>query len=447
MELEFRRWHKQHLQNPTHAYTNAATFFPTLTCVNNNGSTVIGSGPAIMTSPPPPIQFTAYPTNGLSRLTVQFNSPAGDAGGNAILHWNWNFGDGSSGTAQYPSHTYTNGGTYFPSLTCTNNNGDTIAGFGPAITTYPPLPIQFTANPTNGFSPPATIQFNAPAVDAGGKTILHWNWNFGDGSNGTAQNPSHTYTNSGTYFPNLTCTNKNGDTIASYGPAIVVPSTILLNGGFETGTFTNWTLSGFTTSSQVGADSPYTPFTHSGKYGAGLVTGTSKTAQGFLSQSLATTPGASYLISFWLHRSVNSRPNDFQVSWNGNILLDETNLGNIGWTNIQLTVTATATTSTLQFGFLTATYNFGLDDVIVMPMPQADLVNISLSGTNLVLDGINGVSGSTNYLLMSTNLTQPFSQWTRVATNVLGTNGNFSLMAPNGVSPNTPQRFYILWLP
>jgi hypothetical protein len=132
------------------------------------------------------------------------------------------------------------------------------------------------------------------------------------------------------------------------------------------------------------------------------------------------------------------------------LLLDKTNLAAIGWTNIQLTVTATATNSTLQFGYLNGYFYFGLDDVSVLPatLPVAypNITRMSLSGTNLVLNGINGVSGTTNYLLMGTNLTQPLNQWKPVTTNVLGAGGNFTVTATNAVDPNAPGRFYILRL-
>jgi hypothetical protein len=45
---------------------------------------------------------------------------------------------------------------------------------------------------------------------------------------------------------------------------------------------------------------------------------------------------------------------------------------------------------------------------------------------------------------MSTNLTLPLNQWTPVATNVPGGNGNFTITATNAVDPNAPQCFYIL---
>jgi uncharacterized repeat protein (TIGR03803 family) len=306
-----------------------------------------------------------------------------------------------------------------------------------------PPTIQFTASPTNGV-PPLTVQFRSPTNDGGSNAILGWNWNFGDGAtNSTAQNPSHVYTNAGTYFPTLACVNNNGDPVAGSGPAILAAyPTTALNGGFETGTFSNWTQSGsYYSSVTTGAT-----YAHSGKYGAGLATdGT----MGFLSQTLTTTPGAVYLISFWLDspRKYNIT-NYFQVSWNGNVLLNKTNLAAIGWTNIQVTVTATATVSTLQFGYLNDYFDFGLDDVSVTPaLAQLGIASLSLSGANLVINGINGVSNKTYYILTTTNLGQPLSQWTPVVTNQVNTNGNFTITATNAVDRNAPQRYYILESP
>ena len=82
--------------------------------------------------------------------------------------------------------------------------------------------------------------------------------------------------------------------------------------------------------------------------------------------------------------------------------------------------------------------------VFSLPPPAPTITNLQLAGTNLVLTVVNGVAGDTNTVWMGTNLALPLSQWTPVATNVLGANGGFSVTATNAVSPGAPQQFYLL---
>lgn len=321
-------------------------------------------------------------------------------------------------------------------------SASSLAGSGSvfAVTPTATPSIQFTASPTNGI-PPTTVQFASPGVDDKGNTIITWHWNFGDGSTNTAQNPSHSYTNNGPFFPGLVAINNNGAAIIGTGPviAVVYPSSIQ-NGGFEAGTFTNWTSSGNFGTQTISTSALYR---HSGSYGAQL---TSSGALRFLSQTLSTTPGAVYTISFWLDNPTSHTNNEFQVSWNGTVLLDMTNLPVTGWTNIQLTVTATAGVSVLQFGYRNDTAYFGLDDISASSVQPPGIASISLSGTNLVLNATAGLSGRTYFVLMGTNLTEPLNQWVPVATNVPGANGNFSITATNAVNPNASPRFYLLQL-
>src|SRR5207342_1372158 len=79
--------------------------------------------------------------------------------------------------------------------------------------------------------------------------------------------------------------------IALLCSAAVANANLVTNGGFETGDFTGWTNGGNT--GFTGVDPG---IQHSGTYGAffGPIG-----SNGFLSQTLATTAGGVYTLSFW----------------------------------------------------------------------------------------------------------------------------------------------------
>lgn len=90
-----------------------------------------------------------------------------------------------------------------------------------------------------------------------------------------------------------------------------------------------------------------------------------------------------------------------------------------------------------------------MDDLILTPVSGAAPVSqlavssFGLSGANVVISGTNAGAG-TFYVLMSTNLAQPVSQWTPAATNVLSASGSFTFTATNAVNPSGTQQYYIL---
>ena len=63
----------------------------------------------------------------------------------------------------------------------------------------------FSANPIIGPAP-LTVNF----TDQSTGSITFWEWNFGDGSTSTMQNPSHTYIDPGAYTVSLTVTGSGG---------------------------------------------------------------------------------------------------------------------------------------------------------------------------------------------------------------------------------------------
>ncbi len=180
----------------------------------------------------------------------------------------------------------------------------------------------------------------------------------------------------GTYLAVVTFTNWNSQVAQSVPFTLQVSQSLVQNGGFETGDFTGWTLVGDTTSAgtiynDVQSSTVYPSLAHSGNYFAFL----GDTQLATLSQTLATVPGANYLLSFWLDNPTNGAPEAFLVNWivSGavtNTLYDVTSPPVLAWTNLQYFVTASSPNTVLQFGAQNGPFGFGLDDVSVTPSFQ-----------------------------------------------------------------------------
>ena len=220
---------------------------------------------------------------------------------------------------------------------------------------------------------------------------------------------------------------------------------IVANGGFETGDFTGWT--------RGQPEIPAADFiatdpavVHSGTYGAALQ-GPSEFQQiESLSQTLNTTPGMNYSLSFWVNSGDGLSDNELQATWGGNALPGLSNLVPGVWTHLQFHVTATSASTVLQFNVGLDPSRLGLDDVSVVPLVPPGITGISVAGTNLVLTATNGQWSGTYLTLTSTNAATPLSQWTPVATNTVDGSGNFTITATNAVNPGDTKRFYALQL-
>ena len=110
-------------QNPSHSYSGSGSYTVTLTVTDNQGATSSPHSATVSVTAPnqPP---TANFTYNCSAVSCSFTSTSSDPDG-SIASYSWTFGDGSSSTAQNPSHTFAAGGSYTVTLTVTDNQGAT----------------------------------------------------------------------------------------------------------------------------------------------------------------------------------------------------------------------------------------------------------------------------------------------------------------------------------
>ncbi len=209
------------------------------------------------------------------------------------------------------------------------------------------------------------------------------------------------------------------------------------NGGFETGDFFDWVFTGNTNDDYVAGAPLYLSYVHSGAYAA--ILGEPLTLAS-LSQSLPTTNGGLYLISFWLDNPVGGNPNEFQVNWNGNTLFVQTNMPKFSWTNMQFVATASTNATTLQFFFLNEPDAFGLDDISVTAITAPAFASVTASNGVLQFNW-SALPGFYYQLQSTTNLAAPF--WINSGPSITATNAAAS--ATNAVASD-PQRFYRLLL-
>ena len=165
-----------------------------------------------------------------------------------------------------------------------------------------------------------------------------------------------------------------GATAAQAAPTVV-------NGGFESGDFSGWSLI-----EDQGYNAVDTGSQHSGDYSAFFgETG----APASIAQTLATETGHTYAVTFWLSNlggSVNntSTQNTFQMLIDGGALVSINDKSATGYTEYQLDFKAASAATNLAFSFHHDETFWLLDDVsirdVTSPVPEPSTVVMMLLG-------------------------------------------------------------------
>ena len=250
----------------------------------------------------------------------------------------------------------------------------------------------------------------------------------------------------GTYSSNVVFENVTSNSAQNLSFTLQVGQSLVQNGGFETGDFTGWTLTGNTvvglgrrneTVYDAVEDGPSGyEVVHSGSYGAFL----GDNAVATLAQTLPTVADETYLLSLWLDNPEAGSVQQFSVAWNGVTMTNLSNPPAFGWANLQFIVSATGNSSVLEFDAENDPSYFGLDDVSVLQVPRPALQSAT-AGPNRFSFTFGAVSGLRYQVQYKTDLSQ--ANWTNLGLPTVAAGNSLSIIDTNGVA-GSAQRFYRL---
>ncbi|MCF7889760.1 PKD domain-containing protein [Candidatus Bipolaricaulota bacterium] len=199
----------------TYTFTSSGTYNVQLTVTDNDGGTDSTSETISVSSEPnqpPSSSFTASPTSGEAPLEVSFDASGANDPDGSIDSYNWDFGDGTTGSGVTVNHTYDSSGSYTVQLTVTDDEGsnDTASETIDVSTASNQSPTaEFSYDPSSGY-PPLEVTFDATDSSDPDGSIVSYSWDYDDGSGGSGAITTHTFYDSGVYDVTLTVYDDDG---------------------------------------------------------------------------------------------------------------------------------------------------------------------------------------------------------------------------------------------
>ena len=200
---------------------DSVTYMNDCYAVNYGGVTSYTYGPCGSTSTSCQAYFNAM-NIGFNPNAVPVVMQFTDMSSGNANNWIWDFGDGTTGTGQYPVHTYAIPGTFLACLTieeidangtiiCTDTYCDSV--WADTIGINPPSNCYADFYNTQVAVSDSTFFFN---LSSGTSNTTSYFWDFGDNTFSTDENPVHLYATSGWYYVCLTIMDSTNNCYNTY---------------------------------------------------------------------------------------------------------------------------------------------------------------------------------------------------------------------------------------
>lgn len=185
----------------SHSYANPGRYAVKLITIDNVGCMDSVTRPNTVTISKPLANFRAVDTVTCVGSPINFQSmSAGPA-----LTYSWNFGDTQTSSQDHPSHAYGAEGVYNITLAIKDLYGCTDTLTRPLYITVKNPVAQFSMSDSVSSCPPLVVNFTNQS-----QHFIRHEWDFGDGTKSSLQNPLHFYTYPGTYRAKLTVVSIGG---------------------------------------------------------------------------------------------------------------------------------------------------------------------------------------------------------------------------------------------
>jgi len=396
------------VQNPTYNYASTGMYTLTLTTEASNGCTNSINKPfEVSVLPVASLSTTA----GCSETELAFTDLSTISAG-SISDWLWEFGNGDSSIISNPTYSYSSGGNYLISLTITSANGCSDSFSQNLVITDRPLGNFLAQNTCVG----QTVQFT-DQTSAVGTTIIGYDWDLGDATLSSTQNPSHIYAGGvANYFVQLIVTAANGciDTVIqdikinnipsasfSFLPAVVCQGNdvVFTDLSIVSGdTISSWSWD-FGDGTSDTAQHPIHQFSNPGLTTVSLIAYSPSNCPSAMSQqflNIIESPDAQFSFNDVCFGNI-TQFNDLSTAPTGNIITDRLwDFGN-GDSSVQINPSYIFASSGTFPVTLTVTSDAGCINSIINDIPVHELPVANFSSNNLCLNQ------ATNFTNLSTS--------------------------------------------